>query len=299
MLNFPDITSLANADEDKVLSLWSGLGYYARARNLQKSANIISDLFGGIFPTKFDDLLSLPGIGKSTAGAIMALAYHQSYAIMDGNVKRVLSRVYAVAGWSGQAEIAKQLWQLAEHHTPEENVANYTQAMMDLGATLCTRSRPGCLKCPVADDCLAFQQGETTKYPMSKPKVKKQVRTFRFLIMAEQNENHLILLEKRPPTGIWGGLWSFPECLVDDDIDCYCKEKHHVEVLLKKELPMMVHQLTHFTFNIIPVYLKVNRLLTHVSDPSAEWVNIVDISSLGISKPVEKLIRLIYFGNSQ
>lgn len=207
---FPDVKSLANAPEDEVLELWAGLGYYARARNLHKTAKIIQQEYKGTFPNDLLLLQELPGIGRSTAGAIFSLGMNQPAAILDGNVKRVFTRLHAIDGYPNASKTLKQLWQIAEDYLPNERAADYTQAMMDLGALLCTPTQPNCKSCPVQKYCLAHAQDKTTDYPTPKPTKSLPVRSSHFLILV--NNQQEILLEKRPPAGIWGGLWSLPEC---------------------------------------------------------------------------------------
>ena len=204
MKRFPAVADLANASQDEVLRLWAGLGYYARGRNLHKSAQVIVNHYQGSFPNTIAALTKLPGIGRSTAGAIVSLAYNQPAAILDGNAKRVLARMYAIDGWPGKAQVNKQLWALAESHTPKKRCADYTQAMMDLGATLCTRSQPGCSQCPARTQCLAFKQGNPKDYPGKKPKKRLPSKHTQFLMVI--NHRGEILLEKRPAVGIWGGF---------------------------------------------------------------------------------------------
>ncbi len=215
MTRFPDLQSLATAPIDAVLHHWSGLGYYARARNLHKTAQMIQHQYQGVFPSSVASLCELPGIGRSTAGAICSIAYQQPAAILDGNVKRVLSRVHAFEGWPGNARVAKQLWEYAETYTPVERTGEYNQAMMDLGATLCLRSKPLCPACPVSQQCKAFQQGNQQDYPGKKPKRKQPVKQVQMLMI--QNPRGELLLQHRPPQGIWGGLWSFPELNAEAD----------------------------------------------------------------------------------
>ena len=254
---FPTIEFLANADIDDVLSHWAGLGYYARGRNLHRAATIICDNFGGELPADKEELLTLPGIGCSTAGAIMALAFKQHHAILDGNVKRVLCRFYAVNGWSGGSAVEKQLWQLAEGLTPKKNVARYTQAIMDLGATICTRSKPRCDICPVSQSCLARKQEAQDKYPAPKPKKAMPIRETVFLLL--ENKRGKILLQKRPATGIWGGLWCFPECSPDDDIERWLLAKTGLSGSITRKLSVIKHTLTHFRMEILPIQLKVKQ----------------------------------------
>ena len=206
---FPDINALADANIDDVLGLWSGLGYYARGRNLHKAAVQIQQHHDAEVPEDFQALLDLPGIGRSTAGAIMALAFHQRYPILDGNVKRVLARYDAINVWPGEKQAEAAMWQRAEILLPEQRIANYIQAQMDLGATLCTRSRPACQQCPLQFDCKAFASGEPTLFPVRKVKKTQPVRHTNWFVYIDQDNQ--ILLEQRPQNGIWGGLWSFPE----------------------------------------------------------------------------------------
>ncbi|PIE00234.1 MAG: A/G-specific adenine glycosylase [Thiothrix nivea] len=209
MHRFPDVLTLADAEQDEVLKHWQGLGYYTRARNLHRAAQTIRDQHQGEFPQTLAAVEALSGIGRSTAGAILSLACGQPHAILDGNVKRVLARYHAIDGYPGQTAVQKQLWACAEQHLPAERNAAYTQAMMDMGATLCTRSKPACLLCPLQEDCRARIQGNPQDYPAPKPK-KTLPEKQRFALLL-RNQQGAILLEKRPPTGVWGGLWSFPE----------------------------------------------------------------------------------------
>ena len=206
---FPDVTSIASAKEDDVLHYWSGLGYYSRARNLHKSAKQICQLFNAELPNTVEELMSLPGIGRSTAGAIAAIAFHQHNAILDGNVKRVLARYYAVGGWPGKSTVAHTLWEFAEALTPKQRVADYTQAIMDLGAKVCTRSRPSCPECPMQLNCQAFQQDRVAHYPGKKPKKVIPIKTTAMYVVVNQ-QGH-VLLQKRPAIGVWASLWSLPE----------------------------------------------------------------------------------------
>lgn len=202
MARFPDAVSLANAEADEVLHYWTGLGYYARARNLHRAAQIIRDQLNGQFPTDFEQVLALPGIGRSTAGAVLSLSLGQHHAILDGNVKRVLARHGAIAGWPGEKAVETQLWQLTEQLTPRDEIEKYNQAMMDIGATICTRSKPSCEHCPVALDCRAQRQGRQTEYPGKKPKKTIPARNA-FMVLLRHSDT--VLLNKRPPAGIWEG----------------------------------------------------------------------------------------------
>jgi A/G-specific adenine glycosylase len=207
---FPDVASLASAEEDEVLHLWTGLGYYARARNLQKAAKQLVQEHNGEFPAGLDQLQNLPGIGRSTAGAIMALAFKLPATILDGNVKRVLARCYAVDGWPGQTQVSNKLWAIAEELSPDTRIADYTQAIMDMGATLCTRSKPKCEICPFSNECIAYRDDRIKELPGKKPKKAMPIRNTQMLVVS--NSNGELLLQRRPSQGLWGGLWSFPEC---------------------------------------------------------------------------------------
>ncbi len=290
MASFPDVVALADADDDGVLSHWSGLGYYARARNLHKAARIVRDEHGGVFPKRFDDVVDLPGIGRSTAGAILSIATGQRFAILDGNVKRVLARHAAVDGWPGTTSVAKTLWALAEDRTPGERVNHYTQAIMDLGATLCTRSQPDCAACPVADDCAALAAGEIGRYPGKKPKREKPLRETTMVLAVRDDE---LYLERRPPTGIWGGLWSLPE-LADDDPGEWCENTLHGTAEDLVEWGSLRHSFSHYDLDIRPVVLRVvSDSLNLRDDDGARWVPLHDELPGGIAAPVRKLIDVL------
>src|SRR5690554_4896984 len=222
MERFPSVQALAEADQDEVLKYWAGLGYYARARNLHKAAQQVCNEFGGQFPDTVEGLSQLSGIGRSTAGAIVSIAFQKRAAILDGNVKRVLARHHAIEGWPGQTETLRRLWDHAEQHTPKLRSNHYTQAMMDLGATVCTRSKPACNRCPVANTCEAFAQANINAYPGRKPKKILPIKTVQLLML--RNPAGDILLQQRPVTGIWGGLWSFPEIALDVDAHPYVQD---------------------------------------------------------------------------
>jgi len=209
MASFPSISALAAASEDDVLAHWSGLGYYARGRNLHKCAKLAVANFDGQLPSNIDELVEMPGIGLSTAGAILSLSQNQHHAILDGNVKRVLARYHTVEGWPGTTAVQRMLWEHAHTHTPAKRTASFNQAMMDLGATVCTRSRPVCGQCPLSDSCLALKTNSIERYPGKKPTKKTPVKTTVMLVLS--NTSGDVLMQRRPPSGIWGGLWSLPE----------------------------------------------------------------------------------------
>ncbi len=288
MQRFPDIAALATAKLDEVLAYWSGLGYYARGRNLHKSAQIIYHEFDSELPADLEQLQRLPGIGRSTAGAIMALAFHQRQAILDGNVKRVLSRFYAVNDWPGRPQVEKQLWQWAEALLPNKDLAKYTQAQMDLGATLCTRSRPDCQRCPLQSHCLAYAQNTVSDYPRPRPKKTVPVKHVQWLVV--ENTHQEILLMKRPGTGIWGGLWCFPE-FTDADMESVC-QRLQIPISETLSLTPFQHIFSHFKLNIQPLKMTLAHALTVIADkPDRIWVKISAAEKLALPAPVKALVR--------
>jgi A/G-specific adenine glycosylase len=288
MQSFADIGSLANANIDDVLLHWSGLGYYARARNLHKTAQILRDVFAGQLPTDIEQLIALPGIGRSTAGAILALATGQRHPILDGNVKRVLARYHAIPGWPGNAIVASQLWEQADAHTPDSNVAAYTQAMMDLGATVCTRTRPGCPACPLREDCDANRHGTQAHYPGRK---ERSARPLRQTCMLLAHFDGAVFLEKRPPSGIWGGLWSLPEVVDTALIADWCDEKLSAKADTLTEWPIMRHSFSHYDLDIRPVVVRLQGASARVSDPAAgRWIPFSESAGVGLAAPVRKLV---------
>ena len=285
---FPDIKTLAHAPLDDVLSLWTGLGYYARARNLHKAANAIVNQFQGEFPSHFDDAIQLPGIGRSTAGAILAQSMGQKHAILDGNVKRVLTRLYAIEGWPGQSKIENRLWQIAEQLTPTKRIVDYTQAIMDLGATVCTRSKPKCNLCPLSSQCLASHQDKTTNYPTPKPKKSKPVRQTTMLLLV--NDAQELLLYKRPATGIWGGLWSFPEVATGGCISTWSHSNYTGEVIRERPLEAFRHTFSHFHLDITPIIAWVKPSHQVMDRDDLAWYNLTSAQQLGIASPIKKLL---------
>jgi A/G-specific adenine glycosylase len=255
---FPDVQTLADAPLDDVLKHWEGLGYYSRARNLHKAAQLVCHHHAGEFPTDMNGMEALPGIGRSTAGAILSLSHGQAHAILDGNVKRVLARYHAVAGWPGESGTLQTLWAYAEQHLPTTRNADYTQVMMDMGATLCTRSKPLCLLCPLQSGCQAFQQGQPQAYPGKRPAKQLPEKTAIALLL--HNPDGEILLQKRPPTGIWGGLWSFPE-FADEAKAADWLQAHFATSLHSAERQAL---LTH-TFSHYRLHLQLLHLTLHTS----------------------------------
>ncbi|MEE4189209.1 MAG: A/G-specific adenine glycosylase, partial [Roseobacter sp.] len=243
MARFPEVGALASASLDDVLHHWSGLGYYARARNLHRAATILMQRHAGVFPDDIDALQALPGIGRSTAAAVLSLSRGQSHAILDGNVKRVLARHHAVQGWPGQSAVLKRLWSLSESLTPTEYAGRFNQAMMDLGATLCVRGAPRCTECPVSADCQAFRTGRQREFPGGKPKKSLPERSVRMLLV--RNADGDVLLERRPPTGVWGGLWGLPELDAAGDPLAWCEVELRQTAVARRVLPMRRHTFSH------------------------------------------------------
>ncbi len=295
MQHFPDVVALANAPQDEVLHLWTGLGYYARARNLHQAAQQIRDEFAGEFPLTLDEVVALPGIGRSTAGAILSLSKQQRHAILDGNVKRVLARYHAIAGWPGTPIIEKQMWQLAERHTPQQRNSDYTQAIMDLGATLCRRSKPLCGSCPVRDGCQGQAQGIQNQLPTPRPK--KNIPTRRVTMLLLQDEHNAVLLQQRPPSGIWGGLWSLPELDAessDADLIHWCKNELGYAATVVQRGTRVRHTFSHFHLEIAPVVARITGADNAIRDVSnRRWYNTAAPDTLGLAAPVKRLLEVL------
>ena len=283
---FPQVDDLAAAHIDKVLHLWTGLGYYARARNLHKAAQAVVELHHGRFPESVEALELLPGIGKSTAGAIAALSMQIRAPILDGNVKRVLARYHAIGGWPEQTAVKKQLWELAEQLTPRERVDEYTQAIMDLGATLCTRSTPSCQACPLNADCEALSSGQIASFPGKKPRKTLPVRTVTMFIL--QNDAGEVLLEKRPPQGVWGSLYSLPENVSAET----SPTPDHVGLDEKaKVLEPIRHSFSHYHLDIQPKLIKVGRQSQRVAESDRWlWYPLDHSVEVGLAAPIKKLL---------
>lgn len=300
---FPDIATLAAATEEQVLAHWSGLGYYARGRNLHKAAQIIVEKFNGEFPRKFEDIVELPGVGRSTAAAICALAYHEHRAILDGNVKRVLARYCGIAGWAGEKRIEDKLWQQAETLLPpsprpagervrerggfDSSIATYTQALMDMGATVCTRTKPKCVLCPVQADCVALQTDLIAELPSPRPKKAVPERSAVFLLLMHGND---ILLEKRPGSGIWGGLWCPPQ--FDDEVaarDWF--ERSGMEARGGERLATFTHTFTHFKLHITPLRVELARKPLRAEQPGSVWLEVGEALGAAIPTPVRSILN--------
>jgi|TARA_B110000503_G_scaffold133899_1_gene212101 A/G-specific adenine glycosylase len=287
MASFPDLKSLAGATEDQVLHHWSGLGYYARARNLHKTAKLLTVTLDGNFPESLEALETLPGIGRSTAGAICAIAYQKTAPILDGNVKRVLARHEAINGWPGASATTKILWKIAEKHTPKERTADYTQAIMDLGATLCTRTKPRCQECPIKADCKSFNAGNPESYPSKKPTKKIPTRTCFFLMIL--NSSGEFLLQKRPSKSLWGGLWAFPQCDHEKDISIVCEQLNQPAkswaILSAKR-----HTFSHFYLDYQPVMIECYPQSALMDKQDTLWYNPDTPLEIGIAKPIASLL---------
>lgn len=284
---FPSVDLLAAASEDEVLHIWTGLGYYARARNLHKTARQLMSNFNGEFPLNVEQLMTLPGIGRSTAGAIVALCSNQHAVILDGNVKRVLARYFAIPGWPGETKVVNQLWGKATALTPTKRVADYTQAIMDLGATLCSRSNPACDSCPFVTECAAHLAGEVENYPGKKPK--KVLPTKKICMLVIENKHGEILLEKRPSSGLWGGLWSFPETKAIDDF----MDSLNVTTFDTRKLPAFRHSFTHFHLQIEPVHIRIDDTSQVTEDDRRCWYSSKAPLEIGLSRPVTRILAAI------
>lgn len=282
---FPTVSDLAKAPIDEVLHLWTGLGYYARARNLHKAAQCVVADFGGLFPTDPEQLETLPGIGRSTAGAIASIAGGRRAAILDGNVKRVLARFAAIEGWSGTTSVQKELWTLAERLTPSERVSDYTQAMMDLGATLCTRNKPECERCPLSEQCQALAQGRVKELPHPRPKKVLPEKQTQMLIVRRGCE---VLLQQRPPTGIWGGLYSFPETPDLRDLP----QGWHLNTERVRPLAPLRHTFSHYHLDITPVLVDASDLdfAALMEERASLWYNSDQPTEIGLAAPVKRLL---------
>ncbi|MBA5762077.1 A/G-specific adenine glycosylase [Vibrio sp. 404] len=294
LARFPTVIDLANAEQDEVLHLWTGLGYYARARNLHKAAKIVANDYHGEFPVEIELLNALPGIGRSTAAAILSSVYKQPHAILDGNVKRTLARCFAVEGWPGQKKVENQLWSYAEQHTPTQDTDKYNQAMMDMGAMVCTRSKPKCSLCPVESLCVAKDLGNPLDYPGKKPKKEKPVKETWFVIL---HHNGKVWLEQRPPTGIWGGLFCFPESN-NSDIQTQLEQRHvqAQSVQLQQQLIAFRHTFSHYHLDITPILLDLSKQPDVIMEAGKGlWYNLSQPEEVGLAAPVKQLLESLPF----
>lgn len=290
---FPDVITLANASLDDILALWAGLGYYTRARNLHKTAIIIRDHYHGIFPKTLEQMIELPGIGRSTASAILAFSEKQVLPILDGNVKRVLTRLHTINGSPTKPEVEKKLWQLAASYTPSSRyIKDYTQAIMDLGATICTRSSPKCNECPVSAECLAFKENQVSLYPQKSTKKILPVKSIYFILL--KNNKNEILLERRPEVGIWGGLWSFPEANTRDFPTNYLNYGEKINSKTSQVLEPIHHTFSHFKLIATPILYSIGpSTKIAMSNTQILWHNPDNALPKGVPAPIEKLLRLL------
>ncbi len=283
---FPDITALAAASQDEVLAHWSGLGYYARGRNLHRAAQLVAAQHGGVFPSDPEQVVALPGIGRSTAAAILAFAFGQRRAILDGNVKRVLARCFGIAGYPGAKAVENRLWQQAEALLPESGIETYTQALMDLGATVCTR-KPSCAVCPLGSGCVAYNEKRVTELPTPKPRKPLPQKETAMLVLLRQGE---VYLEKRPPTGIWGGMWSLPEAPV---LEMDSLARFGMAGAEVSPLPERQHTFTHFPLRIVPRVFEVTALPLDVREPGGLWLTLADAMGTALPKPVREILEML------
>ena len=288
VVRFPDVAALAAANLDDVMQLWAGLGYYARARNLHRAAEAIVGVHGGAFPSAFDDILALPGIGRSTAAAISAFAFGERRAILDGNVKRVFARQFGIAGDTRMRPVEDALWAIADKKLPKTDIESYTQGLMDLGATVCTRTQPVCLLCPVRSTCVAFVEGRIDELPGKRVNRETPHRQTRMLVIISNGE---LLLEKRPPTGIWGGLWSLPELPVEKDMFEVLHKSYGMKGRTVRELARVEHGFTHYSLSIFPVEIAVARVEARAMEPGLMWINLEDAMGAAIPAPVKRILR--------
>ncbi|HXK00337.1 MAG TPA: A/G-specific adenine glycosylase [Buchnera sp. (in: enterobacteria)] len=295
---FPNINSLQSASINEVLHLWSGLGYYTRAKNLYKTIKIISEKYNNQFPNNFTDLIKLPGIGKSTAGAILSLSFGYYYPILDGNVKRIITRYYAICAAINEKKTEKKLWKIINNITPLYNTGKFNQAMMDLGSLICTRIKPKCHICPLHVNCIAYLQKKCEFFPKKNKKKNILKKTFYFLIL---QYNHFVFLKKRPDHGIWANLFSFPEFYKEINLISWMQGKK-----IKKNEKLIIdpfyHRLTHLKLYIVPIYVNITILQkNNINRKYSIWYNLIEPQSIGLSSPVKKILKklLIFQKNTQ
>jgi A/G-specific adenine glycosylase len=287
---FPDVRALAQAHPDRVLEHWSGLGYYRRAHHLHAAAKAVVARHGGAFPRDAQVIATLPGVGRSTAAAIAVFAYGARAAILDGNVKRVLARHRGIEGFPGAAGVEGEMWRAAESLLPDADIEIYTQALMDLGATLCTRAAPRCAECPLASDCVARRDGRTAALPSPRPKKAVPQRALRLLVIERAGT---LLLEKRPAAGIWAGLWSLPELDLAADVARHCKARFAATVTVGEELPAIEHAFTHFRLTIHPQRVAARSWPSRAEAPGLAWLTRDDAIAAALPAPIRKLLRTL------
>lgn len=293
MESLPDLNSLAEAEEDVVLSLWSGLGYYSRARNLHRTAKIIMQEFQGEFPKSSQQLENLPGIGRSTAAAILSQAFGLPSAILDGNVKRVLTRYFRISGYPERSDVKNQLWDLANQCMSKTNCADYTQAIMDLGANCCKLRQPNCENCPLQSHCQANSKNEQTLYPEKKPKKIIPLQKQYFIVFS--NSQGKIYLEKRPPVGLWGGLWCLPVLDIEKCPLEFTTNNYALTVINQSTLCKFIHKFSHFHLDINAIRLNVEHSNSRLFELPGRWYNLNEFHLLGLATPVSKILSLLEF----
>ena len=282
---FPTLADLACASLESVLELWSGLGYYARARNLHRCAQVLVADFGGAFPREPERIAELPGIGRSTAAAIAVFAFGARAAILDGNVKRVLARCFGIDGFPGSSSVEKALWQLADSLLPKTDVESYTQGLMDLGATICLRRKYACGICPMHEICIARREGRQEELPVARPRKALPERAASLLLLTDGRH---VLLERRPPVGIWGGLLSLPEGSEADAAEF--ARRHGFRLLGTQSLAALRHTFTHFRLDIQAVCCRVEESGTVIAESSWQWLVLSEIESAALPTPIRRLI---------
>ena len=287
LARFPTVAELAGASEEEVLALWSGLGYYARGRNLLRAARLVVERHGGIFPARFEDLVELPGVGRSTAGAIAAIAGGERRAILDGNVRRVLARHGGVAGDPTSAATTKRLWELAESRLPARAAGAYAQGLMDLGAQVCTPREPACAACPVAADCVARIEDRVAELPGKRVRAVARRKRIAMLVVVSHGE---VLVEKRPAKGIWGGLWSLPEVEADADPVRALKHDWGLDAASTEALAPFEHAFTHYTLEVTPWLLRPGKGRALGRETAAMWLPLSDLAGAALPSPVKKLL---------
>lgn len=290
--NFPTVHDLAKASSDEVLALWSGLGYYSRARNLHQTAKFISQDFDGSFPEKPEELELLPGIGRSTACAITSIAFKQATAILDGNVKRILTRVFMIDGWPEKSDVKRKLWQIAEYIMPNTRCNDYTQAIMDLGAAVCTRSKPLCQQCPIAKHCLSYKSNTIKNYPHKKPRKKIPLRKTNFIILS--NDKQQILLEKRTDVGLWGGLWCLPTIDNDSQLSIELNNRYNTANAQLQLLQEFRHTFSHFHLDIKIWHTPIDKKILQVNQCDQAWYDKSSLNTIGLAKPISKALNHFY-----
>ena len=288
LAHFPTLDSLAAAPVETVMALWSGLGYYARARNLHRCAQVLANAHGGTFPRDPAAITTLPGIGRSTANAIAVFCFDAREPILDGNVKRVLCRCLGIEGFPGDREVEQRLWREAAALLPRCDTATYIQAQMDLGATVCTRKRPACGLCPLADSCIALRDGRTADLPAPRPKRSLPERAVAVLILRHGGR---VALEHRPPAGIWGGLLSLPELPEGEEVPAYVRDVLHLHPGAVTMKLTFVHTFTHFRLHITPVLCDIERSpRPRRAAPPLRWLDRTEWTQAALPAPIRKIL---------